>query len=321
MLRGERVARGARESRSGSLLLREPGQGSAEGSSDVRLPRDFGAQLGSGCVGTGEGSVEHPPQADRTDQLLPPAAESRQKQTVSGDRELDLHSDRPELVLGFADVHSLVPQRGACGTAGSSLSELQQRSEPCPGPHLRPGMLRRWGLAGCHGLAKLAPVRRAHKLLSRAPRGQEEWARGLSPLLGHQPAAGRHLEVALGKHPGPCVLPTTLSSLTVDEELSSFQPAGNTTWLKPAGHRLPVLPSPSDPWRGGALDRARQAHAVPNLNDHVPQGLREVRDSWRREQCKGAQVGPTLWVPTAGSVCSQAQRWGHSTQAPWAVRA
>lgn len=76
----------------------------------------------------------------------------------------------------------------------------------------------------------------------------------------------------------------TLSSLTVDEELGSLQLAGNTTRPVPARHGLPVLPGPGNPWWGRALDAAQQAHALPDLDRRVPQGLRKVRGSWRREQ-------------------------------------
>lgn len=42
---------------------------------------------------------------------------SMSKQTVTGDRELDLRLDLPKLILGFADVDGLVIQRGTWNMA------------------------------------------------------------------------------------------------------------------------------------------------------------------------------------------------------------
>lgn len=97
--------------------------------------------------------------------------------------------------------------------------------------------------------------------------------------------------ICVSKHPGgtpPRTLPhqhlLARSALTVDEELGSFQLAGNTRRLLPACHWLPILPGPGDPQWGRALDVTQQAHAVPDFDRQVPQGLGKVRGSWRREQ-------------------------------------
>lgn len=68
--------------------------------------------------------------------------QSTEKQTLSGDCELDLCVDFPKLILGFTDVGGLVIQRGTWSTVGRSLSlvgleSLEQapgRGPPSPAP-------------------------------------------------------------------------------------------------------------------------------------------------------------------------------------------
>lgn len=94
---------------------------------------------------------------------------------MSGDHELDLRSDFPKLVLGFADVDGLVIQRGAWSTAGRNLSLVGLES-----PEQAPGQgdtalpspttasdggqtLQGWRLAGCYSIPKLTQVKSANK--------------------------------------------------------------------------------------------------------------------------------------------------------------
>lgn len=153
-------------------------------------------------------------------------------------------------------------------------------------------------------------------------------------MLGHQPAAGG------GRAPEgdavractwagcPRALPSTpthactLSSLTVDEELGSLQLAGNTRRAVPTRHGLPVPPGPGDPWRGRALDAAQQAHALPDLDCHIPQRLGKARGSWRESSGEGAQAGPTPRLPHS-RLCAQLspeKRWGCKTHQPGTLK-
>lgn len=106
------------------------------------------------------------------------------------------------------------------------------------------------------------------------------------------------------------------SALTVDEELGSLQPAGNTPWALPALHGLPVLPGPGDLWQGRSLDMAQQAHSLPNLDLHITQGLRKVRGSWRREQQRRGSGRSSI---PASPQLSLEKEWGCKTTEPGAL--
>lgn len=73
----------------------------------------------------------------------PRANKATEKQTLSGDRELDLRSDFPKIILGFTDIDGLVIQRGTWSTEGEHTEVLRERAprqdarapSPSPGTH------------------------------------------------------------------------------------------------------------------------------------------------------------------------------------------
>lgn len=70
----------------------------------------------------------------------PRTNKTTENQTLSSDRELDLRSDFPKVVLGFTDIDSLVIQRGSWSTEGERTEALcehtprQDARAPSPSP-------------------------------------------------------------------------------------------------------------------------------------------------------------------------------------------
>lgn len=178
---------------------------------------------------------------------------------MSGDCELDLRLDLPKLVLGFADVDSLVIQRGTWSMARRNLSLVWPESPkhgpgwgdtvlPCPTTACKAGeTLQCWRLVGCYSTAKLAQV---NKPTTSMLYYCKKSGTGANLTAGTPACAGEHpLVICVSKHPGgtpPATRSLPHQHLLARSVLLSMRSSAASSWLETAGGRCqPITGSPS----------------------------------------------------------------------------